>query len=88
MDDLIRRKDALDVLRLVQKTNDILYVPQRTRQALKNIPAVNAIEVVFCKDCVKHGAYNCSCQFESAPPTPDDFFCKDGERRETNDTSH
>lgn len=39
-------------------------------------------DFVYCKYCVKHGAYNCSCQFESAPPTPDDFFCADGRRKE------
>lgn len=50
-DDLIRRKDALDALALVVKTNTERYIPMYARKALKNIPTVDAVEVVFCKDC-------------------------------------
>ena len=46
MDELIRRKDALDALALVVKTNSAPYVPQYARQALKNIPAVEASPIV------------------------------------------
>ena len=49
--------------------------------AVATIPQpVDAVEVVRCKDCIKHGAYNCTCMFENSPETPDDFFCADGER--------
>ena len=50
--------------------------------AIATIPkAVDAVEVVRCKECIKHGCYNCTCIFENSPDTPDDWFCADGERR-------
>ena len=69
MDDLIRRKDALDALSLVAKTNTAPYVAQYTRRALKNIPAVDAVEVVRCKDCEYCQALYC---------TPDGSAAGDG----------
>ena len=76
--DLISRKDALDTLALVVKTNTPPYVPREARRALKNIPAVDAVPVVRCQDCAKR---NYSCSFEYPPAMEDDFFCADGERR-------
>lgn len=46
MDELILRKDALDALLSVVKTNSIQYVPLYARRALKNIPAADAVLVV------------------------------------------
>ena len=53
MDELIRRKDALNALNLV----DAPFLPMNTNEhiayvyALKNLPSVDAVEVVRCKDC-------------------------------------
>jgi len=51
MDDLISRKEALDALTLVVKTNTAPYVAQYARRALKNLSAIDAVPVVRCKDC-------------------------------------
>ena len=54
--------------------------------ALEKAPAVDAVEVVRCKDCKHYGEYNC-CWIHSADVdgTPifvrDDDFCSYGERR-------
>lgn len=94
--ELISRKEALDALRLVTKTNSISYVPQYARLALKNIPAIDAVPVVRCKHC-KHG--KCTgieylCDKHSGHVNilgedrqyqeyhDGDWYCADGERRQ------
>ena len=61
--DLIFRKEALDALTLVIKTNSLSYVPQYARLALKNIQAVDAAPVVRC----------CACQY--GKPTSVEYLC-------------
>ena len=95
-DDLIYRKDALDALKLAQKTIDILYVPLRTRQALKNIQAVDAVPVIRCCFC-QHGKptgteYLCDKHSGHENALGEDrryeeyhsgeWYCADGKRRE------
>lgn len=46
-------------------------------------PTIDEIQVVRCKDCKHHGKDTCSAGAGIAYPTPDDWFCADGERRET-----
>ena len=45
---------------------------------LENQPAVDAVEVVRCKDCWKSGEGMCSYQFKNVPGKD---FCGDGERK-------
>ena len=39
-------------------------------------------ELVRCKDCKHHGKDTCGAVAGIAYPTPDDWFCADGERAE------
>ena len=49
--------------------------------AIATIPKpVDAVIVVRCKDCVKHGRYDCTLIFENSPDPQDDWYCADGER--------
>lgn len=41
-------------------------------------------ELVRCKDCKHHGMDTCSAGAGIAYPPPDDWFCADGERKDTN----
>lgn len=93
--ELISRKEALDALALVIKTNSIAYVPQYARRALKNIPAVDAVPVVRCRNCRygectgiewrcdKHsGHVNVLGEDKHYQEHHDgDWYCADGERR-------
>jgi molybdenum cofactor biosynthesis enzyme MoaA len=97
MDDLISRKDALNALTLVAKTNSPTYVAQYARRALKNLPAIDAVKVVFCKDCEHCRLLNDGVSFECMTfemdfyaPTYDaaTFYCADGKRRKTDDTGN
>jgi hypothetical protein len=40
-------------------------------------------ELVRCKDCKKHDTYDCSITYLTTQKTPNDWYCADGERRET-----
>ena len=40
------------------------------------------VEVVRCKDCKKHDTYDCNITYLTTQKTPNDWFCKDGERLE------
>lgn len=47
---------------------------------IDNAPTIDAVEVVRCKDCKKHGMSNC---YMWGDVTTDDWmWCCDGERRE------
>lgn len=86
MDDLIRRKDAYDSL-----LNGMVMTGYQSRAldciAEYSIPAVDAVEVVRCKDClhrekdnILYGIY-CKCT-KTHCYRPRDWFCADGQRRE------
>lgn len=54
---------------------------------IKNAPAVDAVEVVRCKDCkhwdeIKHGCGWCCATTPSHVWTNDDEYCRRGERKE------
>lgn len=60
-----------------------------SRNLIRTAPAVDAVEVVRCKDC-KHshnypwGSYSCSLhEYEGEPHVEPNDFCNYGERKET-----
>ena len=59
-------------------------------QYIKDIPAVDAVEVVRCKDCLRRYSVMCPMRFfdyedgEYADYTKHNYFCSSGERK-TND---
>ena len=93
MDDLISRKDALDALTLVVKTNTAPYVAQYARRALKNLPTIDAVPVVRCKDCrhctllADSAGFYCSAwhtDFYAPHYDAATYYCADGIRRDSN----
>ena len=51
-----------------------------TTRIIDNAPTIDAVEVVRCKECRKHGMSNC---YMWEDETTDDWmWCCDGERRE------
>ena len=81
MDDLIKRQGALDAIKLTSSP----YLPELNGtypaqvKALKELPSVDAVEVVRCKDC-KY-AYKFKCAFAYSRFPKDDDFCSYGERK-------
>ena len=58
----------------------------RVKRHIENAPAVDAVEVVRCKDCL-HNKYNpfgdgCRVCIKLSRRVEEDFFCAYGERRE------
>ena len=92
--DLIRRQDALDeafVLEYAFSHHEAvkLYY-EYLKGALEMVPAVDAVEVVRCKDCLRRYSVMCPMRFfdyedgEYADYTKHNYFCSSGERK-TND---
>lgn len=95
MSDLIRREDALGALGTQpEMTSDYTdeeinahYSWEKYANAIKSITAVDAVEVVRCRDC-KHwvktdSGTTCRKNILDFAPKHDDFFCAYGERRES-----
>ena len=95
MDELIRRKDALNALNLV----DAPFLPMNTNEhiayvyALKNLPSVDAVEVVRCEFCEHYvgemffgrEVFWCNRKYKQGSGmmelTDADDFCSRGERK-------
>lgn len=61
------------------------------RKLMVDAPAVDAVEVVRCKDCIYRGRENCSMYYdcdcgEQHTWETDNDFCSYGERKDTDDT--
>ena len=60
----------------------------KANDALWEIPAVDAVEVVRCKDCIHYDTYFrkcylfCTHEYHTELEVEDDHFCSHGERRE------
>lgn len=48
-------------------------------RALSEMPTVDAVPVVRCKDCTFHNEINCP-QYYRRNELPNDWFCADGDR--------
>lgn len=85
MDDLIRRSDVL---------SKVYYSPARVVDAIEieTAPAVDAVEVVRCRECVHRQKYVCDkleffeCDHIGMGTTrvgvTDNWYCADGKHRE------
>ena len=56
--------------------NQLRY--EDTEELMKNAPAVDAVEVVRCKDCKHYMTIHCTCD---GCCISDYWYCADGERR-------
>ena len=79
-DDLIRRGDALEALNKQQPIDKSVM-----RRVVVQVPAVDAVEVVRCKDCKWRNTAGCPYMNFDAADREDSDFCSDGERREDDD---
>lgn len=86
--DLIGREAAINLLHYYGDETCASVVKE-----FENIPAVDAVEVVRCKDCLyrsqycdAYGMYHCggidTTKVHSLPIVGSDFFCAHGERRD------
>ena len=83
MDDYISREAALTAL----QDSDLFNTTERQLRAIRELPAADVAEVVWCKDC-KHlvnATINANsfliCDISDMEIAPEDF-CSYGERRE------
>lgn len=85
--DLIRRGDALSVVADNNRTDHMsLDCYDRLIAGLAQIPAVDAVEVVRCRECNYH-TEDGFCRGRGWPMslTPDDDYCSRGQRRKDGD---
>lgn len=90
MTDLISREAALRVVNAYDYRGltlaDVKTVTDGCAKELSKLPAVDAVEVVRCKDCKHRGdAYGCPMYFvlwcgDDIDRTEDEGFCADGKR--------
>lgn len=67
--------DLIDRQALLEKKREMELCFAVTEWDINDAPAVDAVEVVRCKDCAyRHSSEFCECR-------PPDGFCNDGERR-------
>ena len=98
-DKLVRLSDVTVLLRKIEKLYHETYVSNvRADTAahcidrIKTIPAVDAVEVVRCRECRYYNTTGCSDGFgwcEDAVVSTgvsDDWYCANGQRREDGDT--
>lgn len=74
MSDLISREALINEF----KNPDLFNVTEKHLSNIGNAPAVDAVEVVRCKDCLKRNTSMCHAGHEQA----DTDYCSHGERRE------
>lgn len=82
----MRLVDADEAKAKVRSTFDMqdLYLPYRFQNMLDEMPTVDAVEVVRCKDCRYYDAENHNCLDEMAYARiwNEDDYCSFAERRE------
>ena len=88
--DLIRRADAVEILRARAETANVgtpKLVFDAASRMIDKMPAVDAVQVVRCRDCKYYDSYYTSCNHERhdhqefrVVQEPDDY-CSYAERR-------
>lgn len=71
---------AEQLIDIITKCKDEPFKKSSIYAILTLMPSADVVEVVRCKDCKKHH----NLKFPDCLWTDDDFFCADGERKETN----
>ena len=79
MNDLISRKALIAEYDRVH-----IGPPGGARKLMEEAPAVDAVQVVRCKNCIKYNGHRYCNYF--AETVLDNDFCSYGERRATNET--
>lgn len=87
MSDLIRRDEILDLYKVKEEYKDYSVPLPVVIQNIKDMPAVDAVEVVRCFQCLHRDEDSKICKhpkaigWDAIEPEDDDF-CSYGERRE------
>lgn len=79
MDDLIRRSDVLEKIQGIGIAAIAAYA------RINSIPAVGAVEVVRCQECIVPHNEKTGCPRLLGAVTAPDFFCGFGERGKNHD---
>ena len=78
MGELIRKQTVLNMIDDVQFGN-ITHKLSQLHEAVRNLPSVDAVEVVRCKDCIHYeGIADCECVLQCGGTM---WFCAWGERK-------
>jgi hypothetical protein len=84
MDELIRKQTVLNMIDDVQFGN-ITHKLSQLHEAVRNLPSVDAVEVVRCKDCKYFDGECCDRYADEtlgySHSTQPNFFCACGERK-------
>lgn len=80
----MRLIDADDVLRKMESTMDMqdLYLPIHFKEVIDEVPTVDAVEVVRCKDCKLFVSDMEWCEADDEHRAEPDAFCSWAERRD------
>lgn len=70
--------DATDRGFIFKRYPSGLFAPDDIVKSIQYAPAVDAVEVVRCKDCKHYMTIHCTCD---GCCISDDWFCADGKRR-------
>lgn len=79
MSDLIKRVDAIN--ELAEALNRPLCSARELKDAIVSIPAVDAVEVVRCRECIYRVKLTAECT-NNGGVWGNDGYCSDGKRRE------
>lgn len=86
--DLIRRNADISAL-YDKQIIDLGYcgteLADEVISTIKEAPAVDAVEVVRCRECKHHGNRMTGCAYFVGLITPDDWYCPRGQRGEDGD---
>jgi hypothetical protein len=55
--------------------------PQWVANTIGEMPVIDAVQIVRCKDCKKRDSWECWQYFLGRLKIPDDWYCADGERK-------
>lgn len=91
MSDLIDRQAVIEILATMQgrcTSKSALIQNSKIWQQIKDMPSVDAVPVVRCKDCkyldesLAVGSWDGACKYWKTHSTDYDWFCSNGKRRE------
>ena len=81
MDIINNIPSSMSVCLSMDECKGMKYMKEKAYMAVFQAPTIDAVPVVRCGECDHRYDGNCPLQIDHGE-MPDDWFCKDGERRE------
>jgi hypothetical protein len=78
--------EYIELATALKAVNEFYHDP-KVDIALKNIPAVDVVEVVRCKECIFASSDGTICRCGVGAETQPNGYCHKGERKEENEQS-